>query len=225
MKVDFAVCSYLTNVLFDKNEVNAILTSQYKDRYSDMSVFAQSENQNPSQLLISVKDFMTNGYILNIFGAKVDILYNPQKNYTQLEQKVFFKGFDILDDFFKSLKYNNNIDRLSAMAIAKEEINLKQAKGIVDKISKISSAQTIEFLYKEVSRIENNNLITVIQINDPNTNDKSQLLKNFIISTEANNIQSQALAQKELDVLKSELVALLIENLKKQSDRLLNKKT
>jgi hypothetical protein len=228
MDIGFIVCSYLTADFLNKDKVLHTIKS-YSDKYSKLNTFGSNNQaqQNSIQLLFNVQDFTNPGFILNIFSNKVDIVYNPNKDASALDKDDFEKALSVLDGFF--YKLNLKPQRLSFMSIAKEEVSEKEAQNIISKVSKIAKKPVIEFYYKDVVKVDNNNIVTVLQVNDiPQTNTNNQNTQNqkdFIISIESNNIPKPEieLNQDTINSLKEQLISALIENLNKNLSSL-NKK-
>lgn len=230
MDIGFLVCSYLTAAFLNKDKVLDTVTKGFKEKYSKFNAFDINPNapQNSVQLLFNVQDFTNPGFILNIFSNKIDILYNPNKDASALDKTDFEKALPALDALF--FKLNLKPNRLSFMSIAKEEVSDKEAQNIVNKVSKIAKNSVVEFYYKDVSRMENTNIVTVLQINDipqnSANNQNTQSPKSFVISVETNNIPEgeNSLEQNTINSLREQLISALIENLNKHLSRL-NKKT
>lgn len=225
MDIGFLVCSYLTADFLNKDKVLDTIDKGFNGKYSKLNAFDSNPNaqQNSIQLLFNVQDFTNPGFILNIFSNKIDIVYDPNKDVSALDKNDFEKALSVLDAFFGKLNLKPN--RLSFMAIARQEVSDKEAENIINKVSKIAKNSVVEFYYKDVSRIDNNNIITVIQVNDvaqTNTNNqKTQDPKSFVISVESNNVPlgENSLEQNTINSLKEQLISALIENLNKHLSR------
>jgi hypothetical protein len=219
MDIGFLVCSYLTADFLNKDKVLDTIDKGFNGKYSKLNAFDSNPNaqQNSIQLLFNVQDFTNPGFILNIFSNKIDIVYDPNKDVSALDKNDFEKALSVLDAFFGKLNLKPN--RLSFMAIARQEVSDKEAENIINKVSKIAKNSVVEFYYKDVSRIDNNNIITVIQVNDvaqTNTNNqKTQDPKSFVISVESNNTpeNENLLEQDMVDSLTDKLTSALIDSL------------
>jgi|GEM_PF-3648573 len=219
MNIGFLACSYLTAGFLNKNNVLYTITKDFDGKYSKLNAFGLQPNaqQNSIQLLFNVQDFTNPGFILNIFSNKIDIVYNPNKDASVLDKNDFKKALSVLDAFFGKLNLKPN--RLSFTAIARQEVSDKEAQIIVNKVSKIAKNSIVDFYYKDVSRIDNNNIVTVIQISDLpqklNNNKNPQDIKNFVISVESNNIPENEtfLEQDMVNILTDKLTSALIDSL------------